>query len=241
MNHNLALVPCLTPTLTPLNRNDKNRKTIGQALLLRSALPVVALATGVFAGVFAWLAAVIPFLIEPKTPLFVAVAVLVAAPLFAVGAELPSLVSVSALPLLPSLVAGRDTGAFGVGAAAGFRPRPVPVAWEDAELALDVLVMFRLPPARVALAFSTMLDKILVAAAERLVPADFRGDPGLAICDLAGEAGRSRLFRRELDDVGDSIWAGRTDSLSAWLLRVFFLGYSTSTLAFSLSPDISSL
>lgn len=72
-------------------------------------------------------------------------------------------------------------------------------------------------------------------AAERLAPVDLRGEPGRAICDFVGEAGRSRLSR-EFEEVGDRIWAGRTWPASvpcAARTRRFWSMFSSS---FSLSP-----
>lgn len=118
---------------------------------------------------------------------------------------LASLVSLVPLTRRPARVAGRDAGTLDIVVAAGrFGFAAVVVAF-DAELVSEVVVTFLVPRLRVAFAFSTMLDNTLVAAAERDAPADFKGEPGRAICDLVGEAGRSRFTIREFEDVGDRI------------------------------------
>ena len=138
---------------------------------------------------------------------------------------LPSLVSLMPLALRPVLVAGLDAGALAAG------PRRVWVAGavlaED-ELAFDAAVTLRAPPARVAFAFSTMLDRTFVAAeVDRPEPLDFSGEPGRDSGGLIGDAGRSMFFKREFDEVGDRIWAARPGTPPvAWPPRALFLGCS---------------
>lgn len=105
------------------------------------------------------------------------------------------------------------------------------------ELAVvDVVVLRLVAAARVDRAFSTMLLSRLVAEASLV------GDTGRAIPDFAGDAGRSRGLRRELDEVGESTWAGlRAMSAAAGPGRAFFLGIFNAAISFSLSPDISLL
>ncbi len=105
------------------------------------------------------------------------------------------------------------------------------------ELVVEALVALRCAAvARVARAFSTMLLRIFVALAV------FTGETGRAIMDFVGDAGRSRGATRELDVVGDRTWPRLRDSAGAALPRVLFLGFSTCSTAFSLSPpSISSL
>jgi len=104
-----------------------------------------------------------------------------------------------------------------------------------------VVVTLRVPAARVAFAFSTMLDNTLVAAAERDGPVPFKGEAGLAIWDFTGEAVRSRL-RREFDEVGDKTCPGRTGAVSARPARGFFLGFSKCSISFSLSiPSLTNI
>ena len=171
----------------------------------------------------------VPFVKFPIAFFALVVAALDVAPFRTVVALLPSLVSLLALTLRPVLVAGLEAGAFEAAGAA----RRALVGWAPAELALvlELVVTFLVPPARVDLAFSTKLDNMFVAAAVRDPP--LRGDPGLAICDLAGETGRP-LLRREFDEVGDRTWPGRTGPASPLAPRVFFFGFSMPS--FSLSP-----
>lgn len=63
--------------------------------------------------------------------------------------------------------------------------------------------------ARAALAFSTMLERTLVAVAEREAP--LRGDPGRLEVYLLGDC--SWRARRELEEVGERTWPGRTDAI----------------------------
>lgn len=168
-------------------------------------------------------------------PLFVADAGLAAAPRFTTVPVLPSLVSLLLLTLRAFLVAGRDAGARDAAGAAARLVRVAAVVPLELELAFEVAVTFRAAPARVALAFSTMLDKTLVAVV-RVGPEFFSGEAGRAMADLTGDAGRGR-FRRELDEVGDKICAGRTSAPG--LTRIRFLALSTKS--FSLSPEIGSL
>lgn len=199
-------------------------------------LPVVAAGAAGLGAVFLVPAAATPFLMVPMTVFFVDGAALAAVFLTTVVA-LPSLVSLLSLTLRAVRVAG-----LGGGALAGAAPRRVfAVVPAELELVFDVVVTLRVPPARVALAFSTMLESTLVAAAaERVAPVAFKGEAGRAIWDFIGEAGRSRL-RRELDEVGDRICAGRTAPVSGARPRAFFLGFSMFSFSFSLSPEIPSL
>ena len=146
-----------------------------------------------------------PFLMLPITLFFTppVAAGLAAAPRRGTGALLPSLVSLVML-LLPALVAGLEGGALLVVAIVPVRRvRVGAAAADELVLPLETAVTFRFPPVLVALAFSTMFVKTLFAAAARGPPIDFSGEPGRANCDLVGEAGRSRLGRRELEDAGD--------------------------------------
>jgi hypothetical protein len=104
----------------------------------------------------------------------------------------------------------------------------------ELELVVDVAVAFRLTPARVAFAFSTIEESIF--AAPRVV-AGFVGDAGRAICDLAGDAGRPLGASRELDDVGERIWVGSL-AMPAAGPRCLFLGFSMLP-SFSLSKPAS--
>lgn len=126
--------------------------------------------------------------------------VLVAAVRLTTVPVLASLVSLLALTRRAVRVAGRDGGAR-VGAAGRLALVAAVVPFE-LELVLEAAVTFLATPARVALAFSTMLESMLVAAAERDAPMFLRGEAGRAICDLMGDAGRDR-FSREFDEVGD--------------------------------------
>lgn len=144
-----------------------------------------------------------------------------------VVAVLPSLASLVALTRRPARVGGRDDAA-----AAGLRPFV-------AGAVLAVVVTFREAAGLAPLAFSTMLDRMLVAAAERVVPADLRGEPGRAR-PLIGDAGRSRLASREFEDVGDKTCAGRTLVVPG-AARTRFLALSPYSRSFSLSPASSSL
>ncbi len=103
------------------------------------------------------------------------------------------------------------------------------------ELAVDDdVVTFLEPAARAALAFSTMLDSIVVAEAAERAPPAFRGEPGRLRYDLVGDVGISRWASRELDDVGDKTCVGRTE-LSCMAARTRFFIASPS-ISFSLSP-----
>lgn len=98
------------------------------------------------------------------------------------------------------------------------------------ELAVDDVVAFRDVPPRVALAFSTMLER----RPGRCAVAGFAGDAGRAIRDFVGEPGRSFAgTRRELEEAGERIWAG------ALAARARRLGFSI-TESFSLPGPASS-
>lgn len=157
-------------------------------------------------------AAAAALFVPPATPFRIAriMVDLVVGPAF--GAALAFLTTVPALASLVSLVflgrrparvAGRDAGALAVVAAPLRRTLEAAVVPVDVELVSEVVVTFLVPLARVALAFSTMLDKTFVAAAEREVPVAFSGEPGRAMYDFVGDAGRSRFARREFEDVGE--------------------------------------
>ena len=156
-----------------------------------------------------------PFLMLLITVFLVVVLVVLAAGPFRTTVDaLPSLVSLLALMRRPVRVAGLDGGAF---AAAGpVRLVRVDAAGpEEVELVFEVVVTFRLTAARDALAFSTMLESTFVAATERDGPVPLSGEPGRAIWDFAGDAGRSLFARRELEDVGDNTCPGLTKATSA--------------------------
>jgi hypothetical protein len=123
------------------------------------------------------------------------------------------------------------------------------------ELAVDEAVTFLAAAApRVALAFSTMLDRMfddalevtpLVGETGRAIM-DFAGDAGCSIMALAGEAGRfTPLGTRALVEVGDRIWLGWAcpAPAAAGAARTLFLGLPVGSTEFSLSsaPVISSL
>lgn len=145
-----------------------------------------------------------------------------------VVAVLPSLVSLMPLTRRPARVGGLE-------AAAGLRPLAVAVA----VLALEVVVTFLDVVGLAPFAFSTILDRRLVAAAERVAPVDLSGEPGRAML-LMGEAGLSRFARREFEDVGDRTCAGRTLDGAA-PARILFFALSAYSNSFSLSPASSSL
>lgn len=102
---------------------------------------------------------------------------------------LASLVSLFALTRRPSRVAGREAGAFDAAGAAAARRVPIGAVVLELELAFDTVVTFLAPAARDDFALSTRFDNMFDGAAERAVAVLFKGDPGLAICDLAGDAG----------------------------------------------------
>lgn len=148
---------------------------------------------------------------------------------------LPSLASLVALTRRPIRVPGLELAA----AVVGFRARVAPPA--GAVLAWDgVAVGFRWIAGRAPLAFSTMLERSPVAAADRAVPVAFRGEPGRARL-FVGDAGRSRFTRREFEDVGDRTCAGRTLPLVAVPALTRFFAVSAYSNSFSLSPASSSL
>lgn len=151
---------------------------------------------------------------------------------------LPSLDSLLALARRPVLVPGRDVGAREA-AGAAFRPLTVPAVLE---VALEAVGAFFVTPARVAFAFSTILERTLVAAADRDGPLCLNGEAGRATCVFSGDEGRSRFVRRELEEVGDNICAERTEPRSgAWAARALFFALSACSKSFSLSPEIASL
>lgn len=122
-----------------------------------------------------------------------------------------------------------------------FRPRVVPVADDDAaaelelELMVEVVVALRTPVARVAFAFSTMLES---RPAPRCAVVGFVGDAGRAMRDLEGEAGAAFLgVSLELEDVGDRICA--CSAAVTLAPRALFFGFSIPS-SFSLSGPVYS-
>lgn len=208
--------------------------------LLRSTRPVAVVEAGAAAFAVVFLVAVpaTAFLAAAVVPfLAVEVAALPAAVRLTTVPVLASLVSLLALIRRAVLVAGRDGGAR-VGAAMRFVFVAVDVPLE-LELVLEAAVTFL--ATRVALAFSTMLESIRVAVAERDGPEFFSGEAGRAICDLTGDAGRDRFASREFEEVGDKT-VGRTCALSvARAARIRFFAFSIFSKSFSLSPEIASL
>lgn len=185
----------------------------------------------VFAAAFFAAAPVTPFLMLLIIDFLGAAVVFLPAPVFLTTVEvLASLVSLLSLTLRPARVAGRDAGAI------VRRVLVAAVVPLELELALEAVVTFREAAARVAFAFSTILERTLVAAADLVIPEDFNGEVGRAICDLEGDAGRS-LFIRELEEVGDKTCVGRMFPVSA--PRALFLTASPFSTSFSLSPEIS--
>jgi hypothetical protein len=131
---------------------------------------------------------------------------------------------------------------FDAGAAAPRRVLVAVVVPDELELVFDVVVVFLDAAARVDLAFSTRLVRMLDAAFDRVGLRAFAGDAGRAISDFGGEAtGRSR-GRRALNEVGDRTCAdSTTDGPAAARPRGLFFGFSISCNSFSLSPNASSL
>lgn len=207
----------------------------------RKTRPPVLEAFGAAAGFVA--AFLVP---PPATPLRIAPIVVffvVAAGFLTTVPVLPSLVSLVPLARWPARVTGlfAGGGAFEVVVVAGRRPLAAAVGPLQLELASEAAVTLRVAPWRVAFAFSTMLERTLVMAADRLSPCDFNGDPGRAMCDLVGDAGRSRVASREFDEVGERTWMGRVDAASAtWCPRAFRSPLKFS-ISFSLSPATSPL
>lgn len=129
------------------------------------------------------------------------------------------------------------------GGAAALRVRPVAVVAvvPALELAVEEAVAFLAVIAgRVALAFSTMLERIFE---EALFAWAFIGDAGRLIIDFVGEAGRSLGKTRVLEDVGDRICDAENGAFGlATAPRGLFLGLSTASPWFSLlASDISVL
>lgn len=116
---------------------------------------------------------VVFFAPPPATPLRMApivvfLVVAAAAGFLTTVPVLPSLVSLVPLARWPARVTGPGGGALDAAVAAGRRPFVAAVV--PLELVSDVAVAFRVPPWRVALALSTMLERTLVTAADRLAP-----------------------------------------------------------------------
>lgn len=124
----------------------------------------------------------VPFLNVLITFFVVAVAAaLLPVVFFTTVVVLPSLASLVPLTRRPARVGGLDVAAV-PGAL-----RPLAVA--GAVLALEaVVVTLRAVAGLFPLAFSTMLERMLVAAADRVGPADLRGEPGRAM-PFTGDAG----------------------------------------------------
>lgn len=167
-------------------------------------------------------------------------ALLAAGPFLITVPLLDSLDSLLAMDLRVVRVPGREVGALEVVLVAGtaflFLVAAV-VLLVDIELVVEFVVILRPAPApaRVAFAFSTMLDSIPEAVAGR-----FSGEAGLAIPDLVGDGGRFAI--RELEDVGDKICPDRAcDTSVVVAARALFLAVSVCSTSFSLSPEIASL
>ena len=214
-----------------------NKAFLADQVRLRSTLPpavVAAVAAALAAVVFFVSALAVPFL-NVLITFFVDAAAALRAPVVfftIVVAVLPSLASLVALTRRPARVGGLDAAAV----PAGLRPLAAAVA----VLAPGVVVVtLREVVGLAPFAFSTMLERMLVAAADRVGPLDLRGEPGLAMLFI-GEAGLSRLARREFEEVGESTCAGRTLDGAA-PARILFFALSAYSNSFSLSPASSSL
>lgn len=156
------------------------------------------------------------------------------------------LTTVAVLASLDSLVTltfrlPRVTAVDGGGIAAlRVRPVAVVVVAPALELAVEDVVVFLVAAAgRVALALSTILDRIF----EGLVVEALTGDAGRLIIDFVGEAGRSLGITRVFEDVGDRICDAAIGTFG-WMTapRNLFLGLSIGSPWFSLSaPEISLL
>lgn len=162
-----------------------------------------------------------PLRIAPIVLFFVAAAAAAAAAAEVVPAfrttvtVLPSLDSLVPLARAPARVAGLEVAAAGLPVTASRLALVAVVVLLDLDKVVsEAVVTLRVLPYRVAFARSTMLDSTPETAAVRPVP-DLRGEPGWAICDLGGDAGRSRAVKREFDDVGDRTCVGRTPPASA--------------------------
>lgn len=129
--------------------------------------------------------------VSPATPfriVFMTVVLVAGPPVFlevlAFLTTVPALASLVSLVLLtrcPARVAGREAGALEAAVPTGRRVLPVAAVPFDEELISDAVVTFLVPLARVALAFSTMLDRTLVAAAARDALGALNGEAGRAM------------------------------------------------------------
>jgi hypothetical protein len=165
-------------------------------------------------------------------------ALLAAGPFLITVPLLDSLDSLLAIDLRVVRVPGREVGALEVVVAGNaFLFLVAAVLLVDIELVVEFVVILRPAPApaRVAFAFSTMLDSIPEAVAGR-----FSGEAGRAIPDLVGDGGRFAI--RELEDVGDKICPDRAcDTSVVVAARALFLAVSVCSTSFSLSPEMASL
>lgn len=144
---------------------------------------------------------------DPAAPLREAEALFFAGPPFLITVPLlASLVSLLAIDLRPVRVAGRETGGREVGFAGPFLFLTTAVLLECV-LTFEDVVTFRAMPPREAFAFSTILESMFAAAAERDCEGFFNGEAGRAMPDLIGETGRFVI--REFDEVGERTSAGR--------------------------------
>lgn len=169
-------------------------------------VPVLAVEVLAFAAVVLRTAPVAAPLREAEAPFF-AGAPLAGAPFLITVPLLVSLDSLLAIDLRPVRVAGRETGGREVAFAGAFLFLTT-AALLEVELIFEDVVTLRVMPPREAFAFSTMLESIFAAAAERDCEGFFNGEAGRAIPDLIGDTGRFAI--REFDEVGERTCAGRT-------------------------------
>jgi hypothetical protein len=162
-------------------------------------VPVLAVEVLAFAAVVLRTDPVAPPLREAEA-FFAGPPLLITVPLLA------SLVSLLAIDLRPVRVAGRDIGGREVAFVGPFLFLTAAVLLEFVLMFEDV-VTFRVMPPREAFAFSTMLESIFAAAAERDCEGFFIGEAGRAMPDLIGETGRFVIL--EFDEVGERTSAGR--------------------------------
>lgn len=213
LTQNLSCTPCSAIPLTPIQRKSNSFQP--QFMLhqnspharFRSTRPVPVVAVD-FAAVFL-VVVVVPLRTEPAV-VFLAAAPRDAAPFLTTVPELASLVSLLARDLRAVRVVGLEAGAREAVVVAARLVLVAAVVLVELVLAVEAVVTLRATPALVAFAFSTMLESMLVAVAERAVPEFFSGEAGRAMPDLTGEAGRDRFASLELEEVGERICAGRT-------------------------------
>jgi hypothetical protein len=163
-------------------------------------VPVLAVEVLAFAAVVLRTVPAAAPLREAEAPFFAGAPFLITVPL------LVSLDSLLAIDLRPVRVAGRETGGREVAFAGAFLFLTVAVLLEF-ELTFEDVVTFRVMPPREAFAFSTILDSIFAAAAERDCDGFFNGEAGRAMPDLIGDTGRFVI--REFEDVGERTCPGR--------------------------------